>query len=87
MSKEEIYDSQISPLMAQILKICREHKIAMIADFALDNVDFHATCAELSPDFEPLDNQLDAWKLLCPDFPEEARENSPHSDPSVGPVN
>ena len=36
MTKEEVYDSQISPLMAQIISICKEHKIAMLADFTLD---------------------------------------------------
>jgi hypothetical protein len=33
MNKEEIYDSQISPLMRQIIAITREHGIAMIASF------------------------------------------------------
>jgi hypothetical protein len=33
MNKEEIYDSQISPLMQQIIAITREHGIAMIASF------------------------------------------------------
>jgi hypothetical protein len=33
VNKEEIYDSQISPLMQQIIAITREHGIAMIASF------------------------------------------------------
>lgn len=33
MNKEEIYDSQISPLMQQIIAISREHGIAMFASF------------------------------------------------------
>jgi len=33
MNKEEIYDSQISPLMLQIIAITRENGIAMIASF------------------------------------------------------
>lgn len=33
MNKEEIYDDQISPLMQNIIGICREHGIAMIASF------------------------------------------------------
>lgn len=33
MNKEEIYDSQISPLIQQIIGISREHGIAMIASF------------------------------------------------------
>ena len=35
MNKEEIYDSLISPLMQQIVAICREHGIAMLMDFAI----------------------------------------------------
>lgn len=31
--KEDIYDEQISPLMAQIISICKEHKIPMCATF------------------------------------------------------
>ena len=33
MSKETIYDDQISPLMKQIIEICKEHGIAMMASF------------------------------------------------------
>lgn len=33
MNKEEIYDSQISPLMLQVIAITKEHGIAMIASF------------------------------------------------------
>lgn len=34
MSKEDIYDAEIAPLMDEILKICQKHKIAMVASFA-----------------------------------------------------
>lgn len=33
VNKEEIYDEQISPLMKNIISVCREHGIAMIASF------------------------------------------------------
>lgn len=33
MNKEEIYDSQISPLMLQIIEICKTQGIAMMASF------------------------------------------------------
>ncbi len=33
--KEAVYDSQISPLMTQIITICKEHKIPMLASFCL----------------------------------------------------
>lgn len=32
MSKEDIYDSQISPLMAQVIELCKKHGIAVIAN-------------------------------------------------------
>lgn len=34
--KEAIYDEQISPLMAQIIKICRDNNINMATTFSLD---------------------------------------------------
>lgn len=34
---EKIYDDEISPLMAQIIKICRDNKIPMVASFAYHN--------------------------------------------------
>lgn len=37
VNKEQIYDAQIFPLMAQILDICKEHKIAMVAAFHTPN--------------------------------------------------
>lgn len=35
MNKEQVYDEKISPLMQQIIAICQEHGIAMLADFAI----------------------------------------------------
>lgn len=37
--KEAVYDAEISPLMAQIVAICKAHKINMAATFALDPAD------------------------------------------------
>ena len=33
MNKEQAYDEQISPLMQQIIEVCKEKGIAMIASF------------------------------------------------------
>lgn len=41
--KEHVYDSQISPLMTQIIEICKEHSIPMIASFT------YAVCQERGP--------------------------------------
>lgn len=35
-TKEQIYDEQISPLMTQIIEICKRHKIAHVCSFSLD---------------------------------------------------
>jgi hypothetical protein len=66
VTKEEIYDNEINPLMGRILQICEDHKIAMIADFALDGEDFHCTSALLEKEYEPLNNQLKAFQHLKP---------------------
>ena len=44
MNKEEIYDEKISPLMGQIIAICREHKIAMFATYNISNDDDGLRC-------------------------------------------
>lgn len=36
MTKEETYDTEIGPLMAKIIEICKREKIAMLASFELD---------------------------------------------------
>ena len=39
MDKQEIYDEKIAPLMAQIIAIAQDHKIAMVASFAIPTED------------------------------------------------
>jgi|HubBroStandDraft_5_1064220.scaffolds.fasta_scaffold294317_2 hypothetical protein len=36
-TKEDVYDTQISPLMAQIIAICKEHDIPVVAQFQYCN--------------------------------------------------
>ncbi len=48
MDKEQIYDEQISPLMTDIIAVCKKHKIAFIASFAIpsdDDQDLRCTSA------------------------------------------
>jgi hypothetical protein len=56
-TKEEVYDSQINPLMAQIIAICKEHKIAHVCSFSLgldgDGDELLCTSMNLSDDFDP----------------------------------
>lgn len=64
--KENVYDEQINPLMAQIIAICKQHKISLIADFGLDD-DLHCTSALLTEEYSPSDEQIRAWQILKPD--------------------
>jgi hypothetical protein len=69
MNKEEVYDAQINPLMAQIINICQEHKIAMLACFALpipEDVGLMCTTALLGADHEPPQILVDALDLVGP---------------------
>ncbi|SUE95872.1 Uncharacterised protein [Ectopseudomonas mendocina] len=58
MNKEQVYDAKISPLMQQIIAICQEHGIAMMAsyDIAHDGEGPNGedcsglTCSTLLPD-------------------------------------
>lgn len=45
MSKEKVYDAKINPLMAQIIALCEQHKIAMVASFHIpSDTDDHLQC-------------------------------------------
>jgi len=51
MNKEQIYDNQINPLMAQIIEICKTNKIAMLATFDIPNdEDADLACTSHTPD-------------------------------------
>ena len=38
-NKEDVYDNEISPLMTQIIDICKQHGIPIIASFTYENSD------------------------------------------------
>ena len=73
MTREQIYDSQINPLMAEILRICQENKIPMLADFDLSsesNEGLKCTSQLLNPEWRPGSEMLAAAHLLKP-YPKE----------------
>ncbi len=37
MTREEIYDDKIFPLMKQIIDVCKEHDIPLVASFQLND--------------------------------------------------
>lgn len=71
MTREEVYDSQIFPLMKQILEICQKNDIPFIADFALDwseseGCHLKCTSAWLDEKLDPPDEMLMAMHILYP---------------------
>ena len=60
--KEKIYDEQIGPLVEQIIALCKEHQISLVADFGLDD-DMHCTTALLEDSFSPSKSQLKALRF------------------------
>jgi hypothetical protein len=51
MNKEQIYDAEISPLMAQVIAICQKNKISMFATFDVPNdEDETVTCTTCTAD-------------------------------------
>lgn len=69
MTREEIYDAQIAPLMGQILEICKTNKIPMLADFDLASEEddgLKCTSALLDKAWEPDEKMVDALKILRP---------------------
>ncbi len=65
MNKEQIYDSQISPLIAQVIAICKEHKIAHVCAFTLDAEEgLCCITANTRQEFEPEERLIQAAKIL-----------------------
>ncbi|OXI42449.1 hypothetical protein [Burkholderia aenigmatica] len=70
-TKEQIYDAQISPLMAQIIEICKEHGIPIVASFFTpgeDDPELAVTTALLGNGFEAPVNFSDALRALRPEL-------------------
>lgn len=66
-TKEQIYDAEISPLMASIIKICKEHKIANVCSFSLDRDEgLVCTTAMTEDEFDPPDTFREIVGLLYP---------------------
>lgn len=64
---ESVYDQQISPLMQQIINICKEHKMPVIASFAYANTEENGVaCCTTSLTFEGrlINPYLEATKII-----------------------
>ena len=64
MNKEQIYDEQISPLMTQIIAICKEHDIQHVVSFAIPT--------ESDPELMCTTAKIDKKNDDAPDVPTEA---------------
>lgn len=72
--KEAVYDQQIAPLMSQIIALCKEHKINMVADFSLGydvEADQTLFCTTALPKVDPDDEKgvermMRAYEALKP---------------------
>ena len=68
-TKEQIYDDEISPLMARIIEICKSNKIAMVMSFYLPDEEqdtLHCTTGFVADEYEPSDSLIKAWEILRP---------------------
>lgn len=86
MNKEQVYDDQISPLMAQIIEICRANKIAFLASFSIPNDEDTDLCCSsymLDDDFEPPESFLRAKRELRPGARPVTMLRTDHGDGSV----
>ena len=71
VTKEQIYDEQISPLMTQIIAICKEHGIPIVASFFTpgdDDPELAVTTALLGNGFEAPKNFSNALRELRPEL-------------------
>lgn len=71
--KEDIYDEQISPLMSQIIEICKENDIAIAATFELDqnpdDPDDYLHCSTVITDNHHGDRVRKVGDAIKPDTP------------------
>lgn len=71
MTKEQVYDAEVFPLMAQVIAICKREKIAVLANFQLSGPgedDLRCTTSLLADDFQPSKEQIAALSLLRDGF-------------------
>lgn len=67
MNKEEVYDTQISPLMKQIIAICQQNKIAMLASYFIptdDDPTLACSTALLTDDYSPPHAMREAYNTI-----------------------
>lgn len=69
-NKEQVYDEQIAPLMTQIIAVCKEHKVPMLAEFFIpvEGIpDLKCTTSLLGGDYVAPQEMHDALGVLLAD--------------------
>jgi hypothetical protein len=69
MNKEEIYNRDIAPLMAQIIGVCEANKIAVLATFHIpteEDENLQCTTALLTDEFNPPERLVKALGVIRP---------------------
>lgn len=70
MSKEEIYDEQISPLMVEIIRVCKDNEISMLCTFALPIEDDPGlACTSFVPGDKKIEAACDVVYRNAPNIP------------------
>lgn len=85
MNKEQAYDEKIFPLMTQIIGICEEHGVAMIAQFAIPTEEDSGLCCTTCIQDENgknADGHVEALRILRNERP-AMRLRTEHGDGSV----
>lgn len=85
MTKENVYDEQISPLVHQIINICKEHNIALLLSAQLQDEDDQTLyCTTILPGTDDVSDEkfVQALNIIRPPIRGDqtaGAESAPHS--------
>jgi len=85
MSKENVYDEQISPLVHQIIEICKEHNIALLLSAQLQDEDDETLyCTSILPGDEDVSDErfVQALNIIRPPSRSMMHMTTTHADGS-----
>jgi hypothetical protein len=85
MSKENVYDEQISPLVHQIIEICKEHNIALLLSAQLQDEDDETLyCTSILPGDDDVSDErfVKALNIIRPPSRSMMHMTTTHADGS-----
>jgi len=85
MSKENVYDEQISPLVHQIIDICKEHNIALLLSAQLEDEDERRLyCTTILPGDDDVSDEkfVQALSIIRPPSRSAMHITTTHADGS-----